>query len=168
MAFPKTVNFIFGLGQLASTILARLGNPFQEVPNDQIPMPQHRTSAWRPTIVNSHTRVSCLRPMHQFHQGASHQERWRLDQTHSYVTGFNDLSWEWPTCCPGIACDLDEEHHMNVCIVMSVFPHDTPRHCVLFRREAPREHKLKPKMAFPKISIYYSIWDNLAARFWLA
>ena len=31
--------------------------PLQEVPNDQIPMPGHNTSDWRPTIVNSHRRL---------------------------------------------------------------------------------------------------------------
>ena len=108
-------------------------------------MPGHSTSDWRPTIVNSHTRVSCLRPRHKFHRGASHQERWRLDQTHSYVKMLYVLSWEWPTCCPGIACYLDEEHHMSVCIVMCVFPHDEPGHCVFLRREASRAHNLNIK-----------------------
>ena len=31
---------------------------------------------------------------------------------------------------------------MSVCLVMC-FPHDKPRHCVLFRREAPRAHNLE-------------------------
>ena len=51
----------------------------------------------------------------------------RLDQTHSCLTILYALSWEWPTRCPDIACDLDEEHHMSVCIVM----------CVVSARQAP-------------------------------
>ena len=50
----------FNLGQVGSTNLARL---FEK----QFLMPGHITSYWRPTIVNSHRRVACLRPMHQFH-----------------------------------------------------------------------------------------------------
>ena len=54
----QKVNLIFDVGQLGSTILARLGNPFQEAPNDQIPMPGHITSYWRPTIVTFHKRLA--------------------------------------------------------------------------------------------------------------
>ena len=150
--FPKG-QFNIELGQLGSTILARLRTPFQEVPNDQIRIRGHTTSYWRPTIANSHTRVSCIRPMHQFHRAPATRNvegfnfktnasipprrqpppRWRLDQTHSWLTMLYVLAWEWPTRCPGIACYLDEEHHMNVCIVW--FPHNKPRHGVLLWRE---------------------------------
>ena len=114
----------------------------------------HSTSYWRPASVNSQTRVSCLRPMHHFHRGASHQERWGLDQTHSYVTGLYVLSWEWPTRCPGIACYPDEEHHMSVWIGMCVF-HTTSPGIVLSWREAPRAHYLTNTMAFPKGQFHF-------------
>ena len=43
------------------------------------------------------------------------------------------------------------------------FPHDKPRHCVLFRREAPRAHNLHIKRPFQKVQFnirFGTIWQH--------
>ena len=92
MAFPK-VDLIFDLGQLGSTILARLRTPFQEVPNDQILMPGHNTSYWRPAIE---------RPGMVFYPNG------RIDR---YLFGFR-------TEGTGIAFYLGDKHTVGVFIVI--------------------------------------------------
>ena len=78
-------------------------------------------------IASSHKRVTCLIQRHQFLRGASRQERWRLNHTHSYMTTLNFKTGKWQTRCPNIACYSDEKQHVQLCLVM----------CVAFARQAP-------------------------------
>ena len=96
-------------------------------------MPGHSTSHWRPTNVNSHTRVSCIRPMHQFHRAPATRN----------VEGFNfktNASIPPRRQPPRTLAPRPNAFMVDDVVCFSMGMANTlPGHCVLPRRGAPHE-----------------------------